>query len=121
MLDQNVAAEVLNRAIQTGGDFAEIFLEDNTNSYVSMKSDRIEAVGTVREHGAGIRVFEGTKAVYVFTNDTSREGLMDCAAQAAAAVRDGKGCRPVGFSRWNAAVVPLLLALTTAAAGFPVS
>jgi hypothetical protein len=50
MLDQNVAAEVLNRAIQTGGDFAEIFLEDNTNSYVSMKSDRIEAVGTVREH-----------------------------------------------------------------------
>ena len=102
MLDQNVAAEVLNRAIQTGGDFAEIFLEDSTNSYLSMKSDRIEAVGTVREHGAGIRVFEGTKAVYVFTNDTSREGLMDCAAQAAAAVRDGKGCRPVGFSRWNA-------------------
>ena len=102
MLDQNVAAEVLNRAVQTGGDFAEIFLEDSVNSYLSMKSDRIEAVGTIREHGAGIRVFEGTKAIYVFTNDTSREGLMDCAAQAAAAVRCGKGCKPVWFSRWNA-------------------
>ncbi len=103
MLDRSIAAEVLARAVKTGGDFAEIFLEDNVHSYLSMKSDRIEAVGTAREHGAGIRVFEGTKAIYVYTNDTSREGLLDCAAQAAAAVRGGKGCAPVGFSRWSAA------------------
>ena len=103
MLDRSIAAEVLARAVKTGGDFAEIFLEDNVHSYLSMKSDRIEAVGTAREHGAGIRVFEGTKAIYVYTNDTSREGLLDCAAQAAAAVRGGKGCAPVGFSHWSAA------------------
>ena len=103
MLDRNIAAEVLARAVKSGGDFAEIFLEDTVRSNVSMKSERIESLGTSREHGAGIRVFEGTKAVYVYTNDTSREGLMDCAAQAAAAVRAGKGCVPVGFSWWSAA------------------
>ena len=103
MLDRNIAAEVLARAIQTGGDFAEIFLEDTVNTAISLKSDRIESLGTSREHGAGIRVFEGTRAIYVYTNDTGREGLMACAAQAAAAVRSGKGCAPVGFSHWSAA------------------
>ena len=103
MLDRNVAAEVLARAVKTGGDFAEIFMEDTVNTALTLKSDRIESLGTSREHGAGIRVFEGTRAIYVYTNDTSREGLMACAAQAAAAVRSGKGCVPVGFSHWSAA------------------
>ena len=102
MLDRNMAAEVLARAVKTGGDFAEIFLEDRTGSSMTLKSERIESLETSREHGAGIRVFEGTKAIYVYTNDTSREGLMACAAQAAAAVRAGKGCTPVGFSHWKA-------------------
>ena len=116
MLDRNIAAEVLARAVKTGGDFAEIFLEDRTSSSISMKSDRIESLGTSREHGAGIRVFEGTKAIYVYTNDTSREGLMDCAAQAAAAVRSGKGCKPVGFSHWSAARAAEIRILPTDAA-----
>ena len=103
MLDRNVAAEVLACAVKTGGDFAEIFLEDTVRSNVSLRSDRIESSRTSREHGAGVRVFEGTKAVYVYTNDTGREGLLACAAQAAAAVRGGAGCVPVGFSRWSAA------------------
>ena len=103
MLDRNIAAEVLARAVKTGGDFAEIFLEDKTGSDMVLKADRIESMGTSREHGAGIRVFEGTKAIYVYTNDTSREGLMECAAQAAAAVRSGRGCSPVAFSHWSAA------------------
>ena len=103
MLDRNVAVEVLARAVQSGGDFAEIFLEDKVASNISLKSDRVESLGTSREHGAGIRVFDGTKAIYVYTNDTGLDGLMQCAAQAAAAVQSGKGCKPVGFSHWSAA------------------
>ena len=116
MLDRNIAAEVLARAVKTGGDFAEIYLEDKTGSSMALKSDRIESLGTSREHGAGIRVFEGTRAIYVYTNDTSREGLMECAAQAAAAVRSGKGCSPVGFSHWSAARAEEIRILPTDAA-----
>lgn len=92
MLDQNVAREVLARAVKTGGDFAEIFMEDRVDHVIVMRSGRIETVNTGRLHGAGIRVFNGTNAVYVHTNDTSREGLMACAEQAASAVSGGKGC-----------------------------
>ena len=93
MLDQNIAREVLQEAVRTGGDFAEIYVEDRIDNTLMMRSGRIETANTGRIHGAGVRVFSGTNAVYVHTNDTSREGLMACARQAAAAVKaGGKGC-----------------------------
>ena len=90
-LDPNIAEEVLRTAVQTGGDFAEIFMEDRLGNALNMRSGKVATVNSARSHGAGIRVFNGTNAIYVFTNDTSREGLMDCARQAAAAVKGGKG------------------------------
>ena len=104
MLDQNIAREVLQEAVRTCGDFAEIFVEDRIDNTLMMRSGRIETANTGRLHGAGVRVFSGTNAVYVHTNDTSREGLMACARQAAAAVKaGGKGCIVQPFKAWNAA------------------
>ncbi|MBP3637887.1 MAG: TldD/PmbA family protein [Clostridia bacterium] len=103
MLDQNIAREVLACAVRTGGDFAEIFMEDRVDHTILMRSGRIETVNTGRIHGAGIRVFNGTNAIYVHTNDTSRAGLMACAEQAAAAVKGGAGCTLEAFKPWNAA------------------
>ena len=102
MLDQNVAREVLAEAVRTGGDFAEIFLEDRVNHSLIMRSGRLESVDSGRNHGAGVRVFTGTNAIYVYTNDTSREGLLNCARQAAAAVRGGRGCMVVPFKAHDA-------------------
>ena len=104
MLDQNIAREVLACAVRTGGDFAEIFMEDRVDHTLMMRSGRIETVNTGRIHGAGVRVFTGTNAIYVHTNDTSRAGLMACAEQAAAAVKAGPGCvvetfKPVNWAR----------------------
>ncbi len=103
MLDQNIAREVLQEAVRTGGDFAEIFVEDRIDNTLMMRSGRIENANTGRLHGAGVRVFSGTNAVYVYTNDTSREGLMACARQAAAAIKGGSGCIVQPFKAWNAA------------------
>ena len=103
MLDQNIAREVLQEAVRTGGDFAEIFVEDRIDNTLMMRSGRIETANTGRLHGAGVRVFYGTNAVYVHTNDTSREGLMACARQAAAAVKGGAGCIVQPFKAWDAA------------------
>ncbi len=102
MLDQNIAREVLQEAVRTGGDFAEIFVEDRIDNTIAMRSGRIETANTGRLHGAGVRVFSGTNAVYVHTNDTSREGLMACARQAAAAVKGGSGCVVQAFHAWDA-------------------
>ena len=69
MLDQNVAREVLQEAVRTGGDFAEIFMEDRIDHAMGMRSHKLESATTSRTHGAGVRVFSGTNAIYVYTND----------------------------------------------------
>ncbi|MBR6187211.1 MAG: TldD/PmbA family protein [Clostridia bacterium] len=87
MLKQEIAQAVIAEALKTGGDFAEIFLEDRQNNNVSMLSGKVESVNSRRLHGAGVRVFHGFQGVYVYTNDTSMEGLMQCARRAASAIR----------------------------------
>ncbi len=87
MLDRTIAQEVLAAALTTGGDFAEIFLEDRLDNLLVMRNDAMETVSTGRTHGAGVRVFSELRCIYAYTNDTSREGLLDCARKAAAAVR----------------------------------
>ncbi len=86
MLKQLDAQAAIEAALQTGGDFAEIFLEDRRNNLVEMHTGKVQNVNTVRLHGAGIRVYDGLRGVYVYTNDTSREGLIACAKRAASAV-----------------------------------
>ena len=103
MLDQRIAGEVLKRAVSTGADFAEIFLEDRRSHSLQLRSERMETVNSNRSHGAGIRLFVGTQSIYAFTNDTSREGLLRCADKAAAAVNGGSGCTPQDFRPWDAA------------------
>lgn len=87
MLDQRIAQEVLDCTLSTGGDFAEIFYEDRLNNSVSMLSGKVESVNSGRLHGAGVRVYLGFRGVYVYTNDTSREGLLACARRAAGALQ----------------------------------
>ena len=81
------AREVLDAALATGGDFAEIFREDNRAGSLQLIGGRVELLNSNRTHGAGIRVYDGLNAVYAYTNDTDREGLLRCAAQAASAIR----------------------------------
>lgn len=90
MLDQTVACDVLDAALSTGGDFAEIFMEDKRANSLVLQSNRLEKVNSGRTHGAGIRVYVGLNAIYTYTNDTSRDGLLNCAKQAALAVKTQK-------------------------------
>ena len=90
MLDQKIAQEVIDCALSTGGDFAEIFYEDRLNNGVMMRSGKVESINSGRLHGAGVRVYLGLRGVYVYTNDTSREGLLACARRAASALNADK-------------------------------
>ncbi|HOQ73412.1 MAG TPA: TldD/PmbA family protein [Limnochordia bacterium] len=86
MLSESVITDVLLAALSTGGDFAEIFMEDTFNTQIRMLDGAVEEAVSGRDHGVGIRIFQGLRSVYAYTNDLRRESLMKTAREAAAAL-----------------------------------
>ena len=88
MISSSVCEHVLARALSRGGTFAEIFIEDSRNFSMSLRDSRIENAALSRPYGAGVRVYDGLRSIYVYTCDVSETGLLRAADRAAAAVTD---------------------------------
>ena len=80
MLDRDWLSAVLDTALKKGGQFADIYIEDKLTTNILCDDDRIERIHSGRETGAGIRLIEGGRTFYVYTNDLTREGLIKAAA-----------------------------------------
>ena len=89
MIEEAVVSRVLGAALQTGGDFAEVFVEDKRSSSGRLDDGKIEELGSGRDRGAGIRVVVGETTGFAHTADLSEPGLL-AAAEAAAARRPGR-------------------------------
>ncbi|GHU06841.1 regulatory protease [Spirochaetia bacterium] len=87
MLDKALVHDVLEAALSTGGDFAELFVENNAKNSISMINGVVEKALAGIDYGAGIRIFNGHNSIYGYTNDTSRENLIKTALAAAAALK----------------------------------
>lgn len=90
MINDRTAERVLEAALETGGDFSEIFLEDTVKNNISGINGSIETASYSRLHGAGVRVLCGENSAYAYTSDTSEEALIKCARSAAAVLSGQK-------------------------------
>jgi TldD protein len=79
LVDEQLLKEVLDLALAGGGDFADIFVEHKRATGVGLEGGRIERVHSGIDMGAGIRVINGDSTAYAYTNDLSREGLLEAA------------------------------------------
>ena len=79
MVSSSVCEHVLARALSRGGTFAEIFIEDSRNFSMSLRDGRIENAALSRPYGAGVRVYDGLRSIYVYTCDVSESGLLRAA------------------------------------------
>ena len=91
MLEENVIQRVLGAALRTGGEFAEVFVEDKRSTSARLDDGRVEELSSGRDRGAGIRVVAGETTGYAHTADLSEAGLLAAAEAAAAAARGGGG------------------------------
>lgn len=91
MIDTPVLERVLGAALRHGGDFAEVFAEDRSNSSAVLDDGRIEELSSGRDRGAGIRVVSGETTGFAHTADLSEEGLLRAAEAASAVARSGGG------------------------------
>ena len=91
MLDESVITNVLGTALRTGGEFAEIFVEDKRSSSAYLDDGKVEELTSGRDRGAGIRVVVGETTGFAHTADLTEAGLRAAAEAAAAAARGGGG------------------------------
>lgn len=87
MIEKNIIHDVLIAAVSTGGDFAEIFVEDRFNTAIEMTMGKVEKSLSGRDFGVGIRIFKGTNSVYTYTSHSDREHLIKVAKKAAEAIK----------------------------------
>lgn len=99
MLSERIVTDVLLAALSTGGDFAEIFMEDTYNTSISMIDGKVEQGVNGRDYGVGIRIYQGFRSVYAYTNNTSRENLMKVALEAAAALDGSRQVQSIVLNR----------------------
>jgi TldD protein len=98
VIDSSVVDRVLGEALRTGGDFAELFVEDRRTSAASLDDGKVEELSSGRDRGAGIRVVMGETTGFAHTADLSEAGLRAAAGAAAAVARGGGGGRVVAVT-----------------------
>jgi len=91
LLDHDLIQTTLGTALRTGGELAEIFVEDKTSSNAIFDDGKVENLSSGRDRGAGIRVIVGDTTGFAHTADLSAAGLAEAAEAAGAAARSGGG------------------------------
>lgn len=85
------AKEILEVALSGGGDFADLYVESRTATSILCEEDRIENISTGIDCGAGIRVVDEDRVLYIQTNDLTIEGLKSCRGGSAGSRQEQKG------------------------------
>ena len=89
MISREICRKVLQKAVSTGGDYAEIFAENTVNHRISMIASKVDSINDTVIAGAAVRIYKGMRSVMATTVDTSESGLLRCAEQAAEALGQG--------------------------------
>jgi len=76
MISKKLAIQVLNEALSTGADYAEIFFEDSSSHSVLIENGKVETSSSNSLCGVGLRLLKENQCIYGYTNDLSKKGLL---------------------------------------------
>ncbi|RJQ53736.1 MAG: TldD/PmbA family protein [Nitrospiraceae bacterium] len=83
-------AKIIRKALSTGGDYADVYIEHERPLSIQLEDDRLEKVVSGADSGIGVRVLFKNKSSYAYSNDFSEESLLRIAEAASRAVREDK-------------------------------
>ncbi len=91
LVERDILDKVLSGALAGGGDFAEIFVEEQGSTSAVLDDGRVEELSTGSRRGAGIRVVSGDATGYAHTADLSEKSLLEAARTASAIAKGMSG------------------------------
>lgn len=76
MLDIGKAKILIHECLKYGGDFAELYFEDTTKHTLELTKESVTKCHISKIKGIGIRILEGTKEVYGYTNNLELDNII---------------------------------------------
>ncbi|MBP43178.1 MAG: metallopeptidase TldD-related protein [SAR324 cluster bacterium] len=89
-IDEKVLDRLLNRALDQGGDFADLFFEYSLRHSVVMEEGIIKNSAVAIISGLGVRVVEGDQTGYAYSEDLQFKAMLHAAGTASAIAHTGK-------------------------------
>ena len=86
MLPKRLLEEVLQKALSTGADFAEVYVERTKENSIFMIDSKVDSIKDRLISGVGIRILKGTRCITGSTSSMEREALLACAGRVADAL-----------------------------------
>lgn len=89
-INETLAKEILEVALSTGGDFAEVYMEKTTNEVLRLHSGKLSTANVSKIKGAAIRIIKGELEVNSSITDCTYENLLKAAKTLAGSFNDKK-------------------------------
>ena len=103
MISREICQRVLQKAVSTGADYAEIFAENTVNHAINMISSKVEAIKDTVISGAAIRVYKGLRSIMAQSGCSAEELLY-----IGDAVSDITACKEAGVRCLSCAWSPVV-------------
>lgn len=89
-INETLAKGILEVALSTGGDFAEVYMEKTTNEVLRLHSGKLSTANVSKVKGAAIRIIKGELEVNSSITDCTYENLLKAAKTLAGSFNDKK-------------------------------
>lgn len=86
LLSKPVLEEVLGKALSTGADFAEVFVERTKENHIHMLDSKVDSITNKLISGVGIRILKGTRCISASCTSLETGDLLALAGRVADAL-----------------------------------
>jgi len=97
-MDREILAGIIAKALEKGGDFADVYLENRISRQIVMEESKFKSGLYGISQGAGVRVISGNKTGYAYTDEITEEKLVRAAEVASYVATNGARSEPVNIS-----------------------
>jgi TldD protein len=97
-LNKETLARIIAKALEKGGDFADVYLENRISRQIVMEESKFKSGLYGISQGAGVRIISGNKTGYAYTDEITEEKLLRAAEVASYVARNGSTIIPVNIS-----------------------
>jgi TldD protein len=100
-MDKGKLARIIAKALEKGGDFADVYLENRISRQIIMEESKFKSGLYGISQGAGVRVISGNRTGYAYTDEITEEKLLRAAEVASYVAQNGTPVSPVNISVTN--------------------